>query len=498
MNAPAPSSTPVPGRTRLFRAPVFWFALLFFVASAPFVAWYPLPSGDEIIGNDPAAEWVQHGQIKSSVFGELPGYERGYFLQPPGQFLTAAAAYAIAGVSIESTRINALLWAAGALFAWGWLATRWTGSPRAGVFCALLIACIPVFGHSVAAARMDAQALCLVGIALLLWLPDRQATAARPFVAGLFLGAGGLTHPVVIFWAFGLGAAALFSGRSERRLQLLWLIAGAALPLAAWLGVASRYPAEFAQQFMRHGEGKLGGADLGALAIGESVRAVKAFAQQPLLLALYVVGAIAWWRRHADAPGFRRETTIIALVLTAGITFGLEKASGPHLMHYAVALSLAAAAWLDRSLQAAPPAPAWLKPLALASLLLVAGLGAARWALPRFVAVTVQQTARDHAAFTSELARIIPPGSNVAGEPIAWYAIRANDSWLRLAVTPDPQRHHFVVFQAEHDWTLAPEFERIATVGHPLPAWHGRTFSPSEELHVIVARSRVLPPPPQP
>jgi hypothetical protein len=52
-----------------------------------------------------------------------------------------------------------------------------------------------------------------------------------------------------------------------------------------------------------------------------------------------------------------------------------------------------------------------------------------------------------------------------------------------------------VISEVRSPWQLGPDFETIAVVGHPLPRWHGRTFSHDDELYVVVARSRLLPPP---
>ena len=474
--------------------PWLLFAALYFALSAPFVGHYPLPSGDEVIGNDPAAEWVLHGRIQSTLFGELPGFERGYFLQPPGQVLSAAAAYTLLGVSIVSTRLHALAWAAVALAAWGALTAAWTGSRRAGLLTALFIACIPPLGHAIAGARMDAQALALVAFALLLWLPAPGLASRRPVAAGFLIGCAGLTHPIIIFWALGLGAGALVAA-PERRRQLPYLVGGALVPFAGWMLSAALLPDEFRHQFLGHGAGKLGGFDILGLISGEAHRTLLSFSQQPLLPFLYVAGAVAWWRAFRAEPAFRRETSIFAAVVILGVTFGLEKSSGPHLLYHSALLSVAAAALIASLLdRAATPSP-WPRRLALATVSVVVSIGAVRWALPRLVALGPQRTARDHAAFARDIAQLIPPGSNVAGEPVAYYAVRAAGGWLRLGVAPDPRRHHFVISDARSPWQLGPDFETVAVVGHPLKPWLGRTFSPSEELHVVVARSRLFAPP---
>ena len=489
------ASTPqsAPGWPR--RQPWIILALAFFVVGLPFLAWYPMPSGDEIIGNDPAAEWVLHGRVQSSVFAELPGFERGYFLQPPGQMLSAAAIYAVGGVSIFTTRLNALVWGAAALAAWGTLAHAWSGSRRTGFLTALLIGCIPVFGHSVAAARMDAQALCLLALALRLWLPGTDGTPAKhPVAAGVLLGLAGLTHPVAIFWAIGMAAGAMFREQPRRR-QVLWLTAGAVVPFGLWLGWASFYRAEFVRQFMGHGTGKLGGLDLAALVAGEANRVVTSFAQQPLLPLLYVCGAIHCWTRFKSTPRFRIELAWLAASVVLGTTLLLEKESGPHLLYYAALLSFGAGVWLDAMLQRTSSVSGWRPFAAAAAMAAVAAIGVVRWTVPRLVAVTVQREARDHDAFARELSRLVPPRSVVTGEPVSWYAIRATGGWLRLAVAPDPTRHHFVISPAAKPWRPGPPFEFVGEVGRPLPAWLGRTFSHGEQLHVQVLRNRTLSPP---
>ena len=489
--------TPLPLLVSVLRTRPWWlFAALYFLLSAPFVGHYPIPSGDEVIGNDPAAEWILHGHIQSSLFGELPGFERGYFLQPPSHFLTLAGFYAVAGVSIITTRIHELLWAALAFAMWGELAVAWTGSRRAGLLTAALIACIPPLGHSIAAARMDAQALALIAISLWLWIPAPGAISRHPFIAGFFLGFAGLTHPIIIFWAAGLLVGGLVSSR-ERRRSLGWLIAGAAVPFAGWMIYAAANWIQFTHQFLAHGRGKLGGPGVLALAGGELHRTITSFAQQPLLPFLYIGGAWSWWRRYSAKQDFRRETSAFAGVVILGVMFGLEKNSGPHLLYHATLLSLGAAAMLDATLATAQPNLRWLRRIAGAALVVVLAIGAIRWTLPRAVALGPQRVARDHEVFAREISKLIPPGSNVAGEPVAYYAVREAGGWLRLAVPPDPRRHQFVISSARAPWQMSADFENIATVGQPLPRWLGRTFSPSEELYVVVARSRLTAVPPK-
>jgi hypothetical protein len=473
-----------------------WWLLggLYFILSVPFVGHYPLPSGDEVIGNDPAAEWVLHGHIQSSLFGELPGFERGYFLQPPGQLLAVAGIYAVAGVSMTTTRIHALAWAALALAAWGGLAAAWTSSRRAGLLTAALIACIPLFGNSVAAARMDAQALALVAFALRLWLPAPGVVSQRPFAAGFLLGCAGLTHPIIVLWAAGMAAGVMASSR-PRKLTLGWLVAGALVPFACWLIYAAEHLSEFSHQFLNHGRGKLGDFDFVTLAIGELRRTVTSFTQQPLLPLLYVAGAWSWWQRFRTNRDFQRETSVLAIVVIVGVTFGLEKSSGPHLLYHATLLSVGAGAMLDAMLQESAELSRWRRTVAAGSTILIMLIGAVRWAVPRAVAMGPQRAARDHQAFTREIARLIPPGSNVAGEPVAYYAVREAGGWLRLAVAPDARRHQFVISSARSPWLLSADFESIAVVGEALPPWYGRTFSPYEELYVVVARSRIPPAP---
>jgi hypothetical protein len=174
-----------------------------------------------------------------------------------------------------------------------------------------------------------------------------------------------------------------------------------------------------------------------------------------------------------------------------GVTFGLEKNSGPHLLYHATLLSLGAGAMLDAMLATSDTNSRWLRRSAGAALLVVLAIGVIRWTLPRAVAMGPQRAARDHEVFAREISKLVPPGSNVAGEPVAYYAVREAGGWLRLAVPPDPQRHQFVISSARAPWKMSADFENIATVGQPLPLWLGRTFSPSEELYVVVARSRL-------
>lgn len=479
----------------LLARPWYFFAIGYFLFSVPFVGRYPLPSGDEVIGNDAAAEWSLHGHLQLSLFAESPKFEHGYFLQPPGQVWSSAIAYTIAGVSIESTRIQALVWGAWAIGAWGGLAAAWTSSRRAGLLAAIMVACIPVFGNCVAAARPDGQALALVALALLLWLPGPEMPSRHPFLAGIVLGCAGLTHPVILFWAVGIFVGALVSARQPKS-AVVWLVAGAAVPFAGWLAYAATNWTGFSDQFLNHGRGKLGGRDLIALASGELRRTAMSFAQQPLLPLLYVAGAFSWWVRFRSLPDFRRETSVLVGVVVLGVTFLLEKSSGPHGLYHAALLSVGAAALLDAMIAQDGSPSIWPRKFAVGLTAVIATIGVARWSLPRIAALGPQRAARDYAAFTHQIASVIPPGSNVVGEPVSYYAVRESGSWLRFGAAPDPHRHHFVISPARTPWQLSDDFETIAVAGRPLPTWLGRTFCPpGDQLYVTIARSRLLPAP---
>jgi len=470
-----------------------WAGALFVAINIGFIGVYPLVSGDEAIGNDAAAEWVLHGVIRSSLFADRPGFGHGYFLQPPGQLLTGAGTYRLFGFGLWQTRLAALAWAACAVAALGLLAEKWCASRRAGWIAALLFALNPQFGETVGQARMDGQALCLLALGCLVFTRSRADGGSRRtllFWAGLLVGLAGITHAVSAFWAAGLGVVLVGACRNRWRAGLADLAvfgAAAALPTAAWLAVGAAHPDEFRAQFLAHARAKVGGPGLPGQIRLEAVRWItKSYAHTPLLLAAFLGGAL-WW---PWAAGIDRATrmTVIALtgIVAAATTVLLTKDSGPFNLYPAALLTILAGGWIDRVEAAAPRLPSWMRWGARAGAALLALNLAAKFALPRLVAVTVQREARDYAPIAEAIRRRVPAGAVVCGYPISWYAVEAAGASLRIGSGPDIRRHDFVICGPDDPMRAPPGFVLLDEFGKELPRFMGRLFAPGWSYHMLL------------
>jgi 4-amino-4-deoxy-L-arabinose transferase-like glycosyltransferase len=470
-----------------------WVGVIFLLANIGFIGIYPIVSGDEIIGNDPARQFVNRGVIESSLFNENPGFGHCYFLQPPGQLFTGVAAYWTLGFGLWQTRFAALLWGAAAVAAAGILAVRWCGTRRAGWLAALMLAFNPEFTHTTAQARMDAQAICLLALGCLVF--DRAVVApeharARFAWAGLLVGLAGITHAVSIFWAIALIIAILAGARGRVKGALADAVvfgAAAALPTGLWLLAGAMHPYEFVHQFMWHGRSKLTqSGPLEQLRSDASRWITKSYSHAPLLLVV-LAGGVVWWASRKDVDLVRRRyVAVLALVTTFGTALLLTKDAGPFNLYPSVVLTAVAAGWLDRLLDWGKMAGGWKQFAVRGSLaLLLVGL-AASFAVPRILAALFQRHARDYSVVEAAVRRYVAPGDVVWGSPECWYAVEEAGGSLRLAGVSDPKTHKVLICSVAECVEIPPGFVLLATVGEELPNVMGRNFSFRSDYRIAI------------
>src|SRR5436305_3603408 len=308
--------------------PALWLALAFVLLNLPGLDRSPVVWIDEVTLNDPAKELARHGALRSSVFAGRAGFEAHYFWQPPGQALVTALVYEVCGFGIWQTRLPPLLFAAGCLAALHALGARLLRSARAATFAAGLYALDPKFLQVSRSGRMDPQCLLFALLGTLAFLraaADGEAQPAGGFhrrlaVSGLLIGLAGVSHPLGVAWALGLGLLVLGTAAGWRKLTgLAAFAAAAALPAALWLAWALRTSTfqVFAGQFLDHGEGHLARGAPASRIAAELAQYRDQYALAPLLVITYLAG-FAWllFRSPREGPLPRRLLGTLFLALS--------------------------------------------------------------------------------------------------------------------------------------------------------------------------------------
>ena len=149
----------------------------------------------------------------------------------PGTFYLNVPFLLIFGKTIRALRASALFWGAACVAATGFLAERCSGSRKAGILAACLMAATPSLGLFAATGHFGGcaeTALAALALAEILACA-RDLRPARARRAGLLLGLALMTKPTIAPLVVGLLAGAVLFrprwGRSQRRL----VIEGAAL-----------------------------------------------------------------------------------------------------------------------------------------------------------------------------------------------------------------------------------------------------------------------------
>ena len=215
-----------------------------------------LPWNDEAWYASPSLSLIQHGNTATPLLETTGKFWKGINQQTywvvPLQFFAQAPWFKLFGFSLLSARLHATAWGLVALLCWGAIVHRLTQSAAMGLFTMTLMVCDYQFVSQTALARMDAMALALASLAILLYLDSRERNIGWAVLASqLAVVACGLTHPTAGVPAF---AALLFLTLYLDRRRLRWsYFALALLPyglgLAFWGWYISAAPDLFRAQF---------------------------------------------------------------------------------------------------------------------------------------------------------------------------------------------------------------------------------------------------------
>lgn len=461
----------------MIRRPVLWLAAAFFLANLIGLDRSPVVWLDEVTLNDPAREWAENGALRSSVFAGHSSFEKIYLWQPPGQAMLTATVYRIFGFGIWQTRLPPLILAAGVLVALHLLALRLLGDERPAFLTVLIYALDPKFLQVSRAGRMDPQCLLLLllaAIATLRALDSQPARFHRDLaLAGLAAGLAGLTHPIAVAWAAGLGLPVVLGARAKRRLTgPLVFGAMAALPPVLWIawGLWMAGPEVFAAQFLRHGQDHLSAGPVLSRLAAELRNYAGQYSLTPLLLAAHAISLSWFFLRHYA----RREAkSFVALLFSATFLFNvlvMTKGLGYYFLYPGVMLAVCTGAFLAAILPHGFSPPRSAREALGAALALLLGLNLLAGGLAgRWLSLAFQWRARAYAPVERAVRGTIPPGSVVWGPAEAWYAVAGSRSSLRLLGLPDPEIHDYLILRPGQEDLLKGRASRKTEIGEPLP-----------------------------
>jgi 4-amino-4-deoxy-L-arabinose transferase-like glycosyltransferase len=451
----------------------------------------PVMWPDEVWLNDPAKELALHGVLRSSVFAGQDGFDRAYYWQPPGQALVTALVYKAVGFGIWQTRVPVVILAAGVLVALFFLARRLVGDKLAALWAAVFLALDPKFVQSARGGRMDAQCLLLVIIGLILFLRAEDAAKEGIWLrhygllglTGLFVGLGGMTHPIAVEWAIAMGCLVLF--QAKRRFTSLVVVAGAAaVPALVWVLVAY-FRSEIsllAEQFLSHGVGHLAsGSPLQRLTT-EAAQLASHYELAPFLLLTYIVAAIWLLADRSLKTETRVRVTVLLATTFLFNGFFMAKGLGFYFLHPVVVLAVCggwfASAGFRRPVTETHP---WRRRVPQGLIMLALLNAAAGGIVGRYVTLAFQWHARDYSQIENVVRTTIPPGSVVWGAAEAWYAVDGLGSSLRLLGEPDPTVDSFMIVRPGDATRFASKAKLLARCGQPLPPVFGRFRRPSAD-----------------
>ena len=226
---------------------------------------YPPIHFDEATILEPGYQLFYNGVYGSRLYTGFYGQERLYLEVPPLMSVLQGASVRLLGVGVWQMRYLPVVFglltlaltaalanriagpAVSGLAAWVVLLWKWTPSDLDFLGSGLPLLdiariarydiLVPVFGLS----------------AFLVWL--RARSASRPWllvVCGLLAGLSGLANVYGAFWVAALGGLTWLDGGEGRRRRLAWLLAGAALPVLAWVGVLVANWDDTRGQFIKH------------------------------------------------------------------------------------------------------------------------------------------------------------------------------------------------------------------------------------------------------
>lgn len=173
------------------------------------------------------------------------------YAEPPLYFYLQAGLYSVLPPSYATARMLSAL--ASILILWRVyeLTRRWSGSDAAGLWGAGLLGLSRWFHYAAMIARPDI--VCTLFGVLAIEAADRwseKPAFSRLALCGLWLGLGGLTHPLAIVFAIQCAIWVLWNSRGWARLTQPGLLAGITLAVfSLWLPLILLHPDIFWKQF---------------------------------------------------------------------------------------------------------------------------------------------------------------------------------------------------------------------------------------------------------
>lgn len=270
---------------------------------------FPVPWPDEYLLAEPGLRLVAEGRLGSTLYAEaLPATAERTYWMPPLYFLVLAAAFAVAGPTLDAMRAVSVAAGAGILLA-TYLLGRHLGLTRAAALAAVgLLALDAAFLRASLIGRTDALALALVTASCVLVIRT-PVLQVRELVAGIVASSAALVQPV--------GATAILVVLARPLIGLPWApraaVTGLALPLVAWAAYIAQDIAGFQGQMAVQLARKL---DRGLIPLRAVAVVADQYGSQPwsfVVLSVWILGGIGL------ALAFRRDRRFgVPLIAFAG------------------------------------------------------------------------------------------------------------------------------------------------------------------------------------
>ncbi len=170
------------------------------------------PWNDEAWYSSPSLSLIRYGNTGTPLLETAGKFWKGInqrtYWVPPLQFYVQVPWFKLFGFSLLTARLHAMAWGLVALLSWGQIVRLLTKDSVMALLAMLLFACDYQFVSQTALGRMDAMALALASMAILLYLELRERSLGWAILASqMAVVACGLTHPTAGVPAF---AALLF------------------------------------------------------------------------------------------------------------------------------------------------------------------------------------------------------------------------------------------------------------------------------------------------
>lgn len=292
---------------QLFARTTTWLVILFLTALACALLWWPLNATFAHIPLSYNEGWNAFHSLRLRTGGSLypPVAPATFINYPPLSFYLAAAIASLIGDDIVAGRILALVALAITTLNVGLAARRLGSSLEIAIATALAFFCFVALYFTDYVAVDDPQWLAhaFQSTGLVALLNHRRDWRTLIIVAALMVAGGLVKHNVL---ALPL-AVTLWLALEDRRALLRWLIAAAAIGMAALLLCLGLYGTPFIDQVIRSGR-----------TFTTDVLVLVLQMQGPHLAPFVIAGAIGVWLSRRDPLG-RFVATYLAVAFIVGI-----------------------------------------------------------------------------------------------------------------------------------------------------------------------------------